>query len=298
MSTNLAALEAHQSDIKVSLTGRDTTVPGNLVSRSLYRYHCVHKTSLGDLILGASISENMQKSMPLREKFDFFMHYVGCFVLIIILLSISPITEPTKPTFVVWIVACVLYLLHFLNLVSTIAFFWVPLHRAKNVALLVQLKDMSGFTHMNEFIKIEVSHTSTYAITDFQAAIIAQANTSGSIQLMVYGKKWSAHYNHFIGILNAFIHFIPFIIVLIDPHNVGGVVGCYIGWYITWSVMLFYSIKFHPQCFDVVLFWFFCVLLCCAPGQKDILDRVQSGKTKSAELLTYMRPACSAMEYF
>eukprot|EP01035_Chromulina_nebulosa_P065657 gene65657-89825_t len=144
--TALVGAAAQSTEVKIELTGQLTKVPGNLISKALYKYNCISKTSLGPLILDATIS---------------------------------------MWSVVAWTVAILFFTLHLSTLLCAFIFFVVPLDRAKNLALLVPTKSTENISGMiNEFIKITAAQTSAYALTNFQAAIFAQASMAVEIEMM------------------------------------------------------------------------------------------------------------------
>ena len=282
MSSTVVGASAQSTEVQIELTGVRTNIPGNLVSKSLYKYHCIHKTSLGPLILDATISKWVQNNIRVIEHFDFCMHYVGCPALIVLLICSQSAGA--------WGVAIFFFTLHLATLVWAFIFFVVPLDRAKNLALMVPTKSSENINNfMNEFIKITASQTSAYALTDFQAAIFAKASIDVEINMMVYNNKWSLEYNHLAGYWNVFIHIMPFLLMTSGGSFgvlFGLAVAGYICGYLTWRVLKFTS--FEPLCWDWLCFYL-CLLTICAPVENTILDRIQSGHAQSATSLTYIR---------
>ena len=283
MSTSTALFGAgvQSTQVHIEFTGQRTLVPCNLVSRSLYKYDCIRKTSLGPLILGAAISTQVQNSIKWVERFDYCMHYIGCPAIIILLICSHSTTA--------WIVASTLFCLHLLTLLWTFTFFVVPLDRAKNMGLAVPTKSKDSINNlMNDFITITASQTSAYALTDFQAAIFAQASVGVEIKMMVYNNWWSVWYNHLAGHGNVFIHILPFLLMTTSTSSsvlISTAIFSYLVWYILWRALLYTTSE--PLCWDWLCFCL-CLFTICAPSQKTILDRVQTGKAQPAIPLTYI----------
>ena len=282
------------TDVKVQLTGKLVHVPSNFVTTCLYKYHCVGVTSLGDIVLGASISERMQNSMSWMEKYDFVMHYLGNFVFIALLTGVN------RFSFFMRVLFAIPVILHHVILLVTIAFFAIPLNRAKNLALIAPTNNRSnipGSALINDFVTITATESTTYALTDFQRAIVAQASVSGSITVMLYNKIWSAKYVHPGGRLNVFMHVIPFLIAVTSPRSITSLVLAYIIYIIIWYVICYCS-KGSPGCFDFLFCPLYCLFACCTPSEKSILARVQDGSTKDAIKLSYIEVgSCPCVKY-
>ena len=296
MSNNngqIMAGHVHSSEVSVELTGRTVHMPSNFVTAFVYKYHCIASTSLGKIILGASISETMQNSMHWMEKFDFFMHYLGCFVFISLLTGVNKFSLVLRAFFAIPVI------LHHLNLFAVMAFFAIPLNRAKNLALIAPTQSEESINgRMNEFVTITATQSDTYAMTDFQKAVIAQASKSGTIKLMLYNKAWSAKYVHPGGRLNAFIHFIPFLVAVSAPRNIGGIVAAYFVYLFSWYVILYCS-KSVPACFDFLFCPLFCLFAGCTPSEEAILARVQEGSSNEAITLDHIEVgSCGCVKYF
>eukprot|EP01036_Dinobryon_divergens_P034076 gene34076-44029_t len=203
MSNTLGAA-LHESEVNVRLTGRPVHVPGNMISKSIYRYHCIRCTSVGSKILGAAISPFTIEWINAREKFDFCMHYLALPMLIVAVNLHSDIF---------WDAVAILFGIHFVNIVAAFMFFAMPIQNAKAIALIFATKDGDNIGDlMNNFITITASQRSTYVATDEQSAIFLQAQVSGQIEIMLYNQIWSANYNYMVGYLNCFV---PFITILV-----------------------------------------------------------------------------------
>ena len=292
-STHIIAGHVQSSEVNIELTGKTVSMPSNFVTAFLYKYRCVSNTSLGTLILGASISETMQNSMHWMERFDFIMHYLGCFVFISLLTGINKFSLAERVFFAIPVI------LHHLNLLVVMVFFAIPLNRAKNLALVAPTQSTDPINgSMNEFVTITATQTDTYAMTDFQKAVVAQASKSGTIKLMLYNKSWSAKYVHPAGRLNAFIHLLPFLIAVTAPRDIGGIVAAYFLYLFIWYVIMYCS-KSVPACFDFLFCPLACLFAGCTPSEDAILARVQEGSAKEAIDLEHIElSSCGCVKYF
>ncbi len=167
-----------ESAIDVSLIGTGVFVPGNMISKSIYRYNCIRKTSMGSKILGAAISPFTLRWIQAREKFDYCMHYLA---LPLIFVAISVRSE----TF--WYILLIFFAIHLVNVVAAFMFFAMPIQNAKAIALMFPTKDSEPIgALMNNFVKISASQKTMYVATDEQSAIFMAAQVSGESMCCVF----------------------------------------------------------------------------------------------------------------
>jgi hypothetical protein len=227
------------------------------------------------------------------EYFDYFMHYIGCPALIIALIYTNSNTMLNQLCFIS-------FALYAVNLLMALIFFVVPLNRATNVALMFPTStddDINGM--MNDFLTISISERMTYAVSDYQSAIIAQASYQGEINAMVYNNAWSASYNHSVGYINLLVHFIALLVVMTTSSSskLLGVLLCY---FFTWIIWRALKGKFRKCmcCVDFACGLFLCVFTTCSPFEQTIAKRVQNVNTTMAKSLDHITGKYNFLTYF
>ena len=289
----------------VEFVGKSIKFSGNIVTRNLYFYQCLRATTFGPEIL-AQTFPNGVTYLERMEYLDFFMHHVGFFIIVGILVNHGKDGLHTTMSSLVWGTCLGITLLHYLHVYYIFLFFTLPLRTASKVGLMVPIGEEAISDLQNEFVRVRADETTRYQCTNDQNAVLAIA-LSRSLQLdfMVYNKAWNFRNVTFAGTMNVFSHLMVVIVMAMSKPQkmVLGAVLTYIIYYILYAIMLNRANECMRGCLSVIFNvsclccgCSLCVCMCSTKTEKRILDGlrqgVESGDLPQAKSVKYISWNC------
>lgn len=274
-----------------------------MTTRNLYMYHCIRSTTLGPEIL-AQAFPNGVKYLSRLEYIDCFMHHIGFFAIVGILVNHATGGLHETNSVIVWGFCLAITLVYYLHVYYIFLYYTLPLRTAGKVGLIIPLNSEEAIGSLqNEFVTITAAQHTKYQCSENQNTLLSIAISKHlELKLMIYNKAWNFRNINFAGSMNVFSHlWVILIMGMCRPSQmIVGAIVTYIVYYILYWVML----ARENECSRAVLSGIFngvltcCGFFCCqrSTAEADLLaalkGNAENGELKQSEYVSYISSNC------
>lgn len=283
------------------LVGTTIKYSGNIITKSLYLFQCIHGTSLGPEILAATFPDGVEY-MVQYENMDCFMHHIGMFIVVGILVA-------NWRSAAAWSLCLIVASFYYIHVYYVLLHFFIPLRTAAKVSLIVPLDSNEGVNDMaNCFVEVTKEERTRFTCTTDQNTLLGVAmDLSQKLTFMVYNKGWNFRNINYAGNMNVFSHCTTLIFVILSSTSYVGMVSAAVWTYLLYYFTYWCMLNRGNVCIRGIASNIFnCVFLCggcvCCGGGKtnetDLVETLQksrdpeTGKLPSIDSVTYIKNNC------
>lgn len=296
-----------RNDVSVNFTGTRLKFANNAASIIIFIYNNIRATTLGPELLGTLFSRETIDRLKVHETFDYYMHYLVCPFVMLILASyhdqMSSIS--TGKSTVVWVCCILIISLHYIHMFGMIFLILLPMRRAFDVALMVPTNGYQAFDGCtNTFINFTSVESIGYAVNDDQSNVIVLAlQRESKVTAMVYNRAWIKKFSSFSSYLICYSHLLALLLYIFTFNESFILIGYLIIFVVYWLCVCPCQLEYHffliVECVLSIIstpflscFYFYFVM-----SSHDMIgklkERIESDNLHSAKNLRPLHCSCN-----